>query len=102
MTQTDAVAHSLHDVGFHSAIGLLSTYAGECSELGEWLKGAEINRDRNLRLQFLAGLSPNQYSEASIYDTIVLYKKYPERLFTGSSEILENLRSAIEQTKEAK
>ena len=34
-----------------SAIALLSTYAGQASDLRSWLAGAEINRDGNLRLQ---------------------------------------------------
>ena len=38
------------------SIDLLSTYAGQASDLAEWLVGAQINTDMNLRLQYLAGL----------------------------------------------
>ena len=34
---------------------LFSTYAGRASDLKGWLKDAAINRDRSLRLQYLAG-----------------------------------------------
>ena len=53
------VGVSLRDVGFKSAIDLLGTYGGQASDLRAWLRGAEINRDRNLRLQYLAGMNPN-------------------------------------------
>src|SRR5947209_14103761 len=50
----EGVAKSLLNVGFHSIVGLLGTYAGQASNLGPWLKDAQINRDQNLRLQYLA------------------------------------------------
>src|ERR1039458_9712705 len=46
-----AVAQSLRDVGFNSAIQMLGTYAGQASDLRPWLADAEINRDGDLRLQ---------------------------------------------------
>src|SRR3954469_7678588 len=45
---------SLADIGMTSAIDLFATYAGSASDLQPWLKDAQINRDRNLRLQYLA------------------------------------------------
>ncbi len=60
-----AVAKSLSDVGFQSAMGLLTTYAGRARDLQPWLKGAAINRDGNLRLQYLAGLALNRSQENS-------------------------------------
>ena len=44
-----------------TAIALLSTYTGRASDLGDWMKNAQINTDRNLRLQYLAGMSVNSY-----------------------------------------
>jgi spermidine synthase len=49
------VAQSLRDVDIGSVVDLFATYAGHASDLTEWLKDAAINRDRNLRLQYLAG-----------------------------------------------
>ena len=37
-------------------IDLLATYSGQAPFLKEWSRGAQINTDRNLRLQYLAGM----------------------------------------------
>ena len=55
------MAQSLRDIGINSAIDLFSTYAGSATDFEPWLKDAQINRDRNLRLQYLAGLGLNLY-----------------------------------------
>ena len=51
---------------------MLATYAGQGSDLQPWLKGAEINRDRNLRLQYLAGMAVNENQGKKIFDDILL------------------------------
>src|SRR5207302_2085878 len=43
---------SLEDVDFRTVVGLLGTYGGQARDLRPWLDDAEINRDRNLRLQY--------------------------------------------------
>jgi spermidine synthase len=90
-----AVAQSLKDVGFGSAIDLLATYAGQGSDLQPWLKGAEINRDRNLRLQYLAGMGINAGNSGSIYADMLRYRKYPEALFVASTESDRALRRTL-------
>ena len=52
---------SLREIGMNSAVDLFSTFAGRASDLKPWLADAVINRDRNLRLQFLAGMGLNLY-----------------------------------------
>ena len=94
-----AVAKSISEVGFPSAIELLATYAGHGPDLAPWLKDAEINRDRNLRLQYLAGLGLNSYLDVPIYDDMLAYRKFPEKLFTGSEERLRELRHAIRRKR---
>jgi spermidine synthase len=59
-------AKSVRDVGFESAIDLMSSYAGSGPELAAWLKGAVINTDRDLRLQYLAGMGHNMHEEERI------------------------------------
>src|SRR6516225_606313 len=49
------IAESLHEVGFGSVVQMLATYAGQEPDLRPWLEGAEVNRDSNLRLQYIAG-----------------------------------------------
>jgi spermidine synthase len=89
------VAQSLADVGFQSAVDLLKTYGGSATDLEPWLLHAAINRDRDLRLQYLAGFGSNLYLEKQIYDDIKDVRTYPEDLFVGSPENLAALRSVL-------
>ena len=93
------VATSLRDIGITSAIDLLGMYAGSSDDLQRWLRDATINTDRNLRLQYLAGLTLNTYESDSIYRDIVQYARFPERVFTGSPETLQRLRARIAQQR---
>jgi len=89
------VAKSLREIGFDSALALLSTYGGRGPEMKPWMQDAEINRDNNLRLQFLAGFGMNHDQRVEIYRGIVQYRRYPEDMFTGSPARLAALRTAI-------
>jgi spermidine synthase len=91
-----AVGQSLYEVGFHSLPSLLATYAGQMSDLQPWLAGAVINRDGNLRLQYMAGLALNTSMEATIYSQILSYRRFPMNLFQGSEDKLQALRYAME------
>jgi spermidine synthase len=88
------VAQSLHEIGFDSATQLFATFAGDEPMLRPWLADAQINHDRNLRLQFLAGLGVNVYDQAGIYSQMLQYRKYPDGLFTGTPEELMQIRAA--------
>ena len=98
LEQAPGVAESLDAVGINSAFGLLANFGGQASDLRPWMQGAEINHDRNLRLQYLAGLSVNSRLEVSIYDDIVSYRKFSEKLFTGSEERKKELRKVFEDS----
>jgi len=89
------VAQSLRQIGFDSAVALLSTYGGRASELAPWLKDAQINRDDNLRLQFLAGFGMNVDQRAEIYRGMLALRHFPDDLFVGSPAQLGALRAAI-------
>ncbi len=91
----EEVRASLSEVGINSALDLLSTFAGRADELGPWLEDAEINRDRNLRLQYLAGLGINRYEQDLIYRQMMSYLAYPEELFVGQDGTLARLQRAI-------
>ena len=92
----EAVRNSLREVGIDSAVDLFANYAGQVSDMGGWLMGAQINTDRNLRLQYLAGLSLNQYDADPIYKAMIATSRYPENLFAGSPETLAALRQRID------
>jgi spermidine synthase len=94
------VAQSLREIGFSSATELFATYAGQPTDLAPWLADAQINRDRNLRLQYLAGLGLNMYQSGPIYTEMISHaSKFPENIFTGSPEKLEELRQNFNRVR---
>jgi spermidine synthase len=93
------VRDSLREVGFNSAVGLLATFAGQARDLGPWMEDAQINTDRNMRLQYLAGMWLNSYVETEILDGILKYYKFPENIFTGSDETLDQLELLLATAK---
>jgi len=91
-----AVAQSLREIGIFSAIDLFGTYAGRQADMKNWLSDAIINTDRNLKLQYLAGLGLNLYQSDAIYKAMIREVKYPEELFEGSDETLKALRTKVQ------
>jgi len=75
----------------------LSTFAGRAQDLKPWLVGAAINRDRSLRLQYLAGMGLNLYRGGPIYREILKYRRYPEGLFLLPESSEESLRKILGQ-----
>ncbi|MEN3336483.1 MAG: spermidine synthase [Acidobacteriota bacterium] len=91
------VAQSLREIGMFSAVDLFSNYAGMKADLAPWLADATINRDRNLRLQYLAGMGFNLYQSEAIYADMLQYSRYPEGLFVGSEATKQALRAGIQR-----
>jgi len=89
------VAFSLTEVGFGSALNLLSTYAGQASDMRDWLKDAQINGDLDLRLQYLAGMGLNLQQAGAIYGEILQHRRFPENLFVASDNAGPALRSML-------
>ncbi len=90
------MTRSLREIGMHSAVDLFSTYAGRRPDLEPWLRNASINRDRNLRLQYLAGLGLNLYQADVIYaDMLRNVSKMPDDLFIASETTKHALFAAI-------
>jgi spermidine synthase len=94
-----AVRASLRDAGFGAAgsalTDLLATYAGRARDLKQWAKDAQINTDRNLRLQYLAGLAYNSYAATGILEGILKYYRFPEDQFVGSAPTIQTLRDSL-------
>jgi spermidine synthase len=90
------VATSLGEVGIHSGLQLLATYGGRPQDLRPWLKDAAINRDRNLRLQYLAGLGLNLRQSALIYNSMAGHRRFPDDLFLGTDAQKSMLQAAID------
>jgi spermidine synthase len=93
------VAQSLRDVRFYSATDLLATYAGQASRLGDWMGGAQINTDRNLRLQYLAGMWLNSDRGTEILNGILEHYTFPDEVFVGSQDGVQSLRQTLDRTR---
>lgn len=89
------VATTLNQAGFRTPIDLFATFAGEDLDLRPWLTGTAVNHDRDLRLQYLAGLQLNLYNGGPIYNEILQYRRFPEALFASSGEWQQSLRAAM-------
>jgi spermidine synthase len=94
--ENDRVAMSLAQAGFPRVLDLLATYAAGAGDLTPWLEDAIVNRDKNLRLMYLAGLGLNRYIAEDIYDELLRFKRFPDELFTGSTARLEMLRQIMQ------
>jgi spermidine synthase len=88
-------ANSLQKVRFGSAVDLLSTYAGRRSDLAPWLARAELNRDANLRLQYMAGMGQGSRQRQEIYEEMLAYRRFPADLFVASDQLKATLSKAI-------
>jgi spermidine synthase len=90
-----AMAQSLAEIGMNSPVDLFATYAGRRSDLTPWIGNAPLNRDRNLRMQYLAGLGLNLDDAAAIYAAMLAYRRFPEDLFTSAEGRVDSLRRAM-------
>ncbi|MQA29376.1 MAG: SAM-dependent methyltransferase [Luteitalea sp.] len=89
------IKKSLSEIGMSSAVDLFATYGGSAKDMQPWLLDAQINRDRNLRLQYLAGRGLNLYRADTIYAEMLPYATPPERIFSGSEEKVQELLQKI-------
>ena len=78
------VVESLREIGVNSPVDLLSTFAGQKSDLGAWVGNAPVTHDADLRLQYIGGWSINSSMEDQIYRNMLSYRRAPENLFLGS------------------
>jgi spermidine synthase len=90
------VRESLSEVGLGTELSLLATYAGQATDLAPWLANAAINHDRDLRLQYLAGLGMTQNIATDIMYQILGHRRFPSTLFKGSDEEMRSLGSMLQ------
>jgi spermidine synthase len=89
----------LTEIGMNSPVDLFATYAGRRSDLKEWLRGAAINRDRNLRMQYLAGMGLGLDDSAAIYAGLLAYRRFPEEFFVSTEGRVDSLRLAVQRER---
>jgi spermidine synthase len=93
------VRESLEEVGFHSAVEFLATYAGRAADLGPFLIGAQINDDLSMRLQYLAGLGLNSMAAPQIYRDVLTYRRFPEGFLVGTGGRMDALRTLLPRAR---
>jgi len=81
-----AVRASLGEVGIGGLVNLLELYSGNRSDVAAWLADAQINRDRNLRLEYLAGTALDVHIATRIYWHMIDRIAYPSALFDLEEE----------------
>ena len=89
------VKTSLDESSMGTAADLIHTYAGRAPELKAWLQGSQINLDRNLRLQYLAGLQLNSHLGKAMYGPMLAQRRWAPELFVGQPETLAELRAKL-------
>ena len=89
------VAGSLLDIGITSATDLFGTFLGQQSDLGAWVKDADISHDNDLRLQYLAGWGINSSMEDALYRQMLALRNSPANLFTGSPSSVQFMLSVL-------
>jgi spermidine synthase len=70
-------------------------FCSQASGLRGWIQNAQINRDRNLRLQYLAGMNINSYIGTKIMQNILSCYTFPQNAFEGSPQLLRIFRAAL-------
>jgi spermidine synthase len=93
------VSRSLSEIGMRSAVDLFGTFAGQAPDFAEWLNDAQVNRDRNLRLEYLAGRGLNLYHADSIYSEMARYGREPNGVFAGSPALQSAVMSRIQSMR---
>ena len=112
MPENHEIKESMQFVGFGrnaipnscEAVDIFSTYAGTAPRMQGWVKEAYdkdlINTDRNLRLQYVAGLHINQPNKVTwdIFNNILSYCDWPDEIFSGSQPRLDALKEELNGT----
>ena len=78
---------------------MVATYTASGADLGPWLRDAVINRDRDFRLQYLAGLGLNLDENRKIYLDILRSSAFPPAVFVGSPAAMQQLKVVIERNR---
>ena len=76
--------------------------SGQKAELATWLDDAQINRDRNLRLQYLSGIGKYSFEMADLHRELDRFRKFPDSLFVASDAWKDELRRTLDASPEPK
>lgn len=91
---------SFPEAGIYGAADLFGNDAGRARDLKGWLADAQVNRDRDLRLQYLAGLGLNEHSGDEIYRELLDYRTYPDDILVATEGTVDDLKAAMSGVRE--
>lgn len=91
------VLASLREIGINSAVDLFSNFADSAADLAPWTKGAPLNRDADLRLQYMGGWGINSTLENVIWQQMLSYRQPPFNIFQGNPATLQQLAGEMGQ-----
>ena len=80
----------INELPNYDAFVIAATFAARAIDLSDWLRDAQLNTDRNMRLQYLAGESLNAQNGQQIYRNMVRGTRFPNDFFSSRDE--ESLR----------
>jgi len=91
-----AVAQSLREVGFSSAIQMLGTYAGQASgPAGPGWRTPRSTATAICACNTCRASRLNNSQEGEIYSRMLTYRRYPENLFVVSDRLKADLMAAF-------
>ena len=90
------LARSMQFIGFQSASDMYATYLGDQASMAEWLKGAQLNTDRNMRLQYVAGWAIHANMADPLYRKILAMRKLPVPYFNGTHQTMQMLGAKLQ------
>jgi len=91
------VGESLGEVFLYKPLDLFMLYSGRRQDIEPWIADAQLNLDRNLRLEYLAGASLDVQIASNIYANMITNIEYPEDLFDLSEPEDSYLRNYYRQ-----
>jgi spermidine synthase len=81
------MAADMSESGLGGAADLFGRYVADKPGLQTWLADAQINHDRDLRLQYLAGFALNRYEGDNIYRAMANLSSLPVGIRTAPSPV---------------
>ena len=74
----------------------MATYIESAADLKQWVQGAPINTDGNLRLSYLAGWGINYEVADNLYHQMLAYRHLPITIFSGATDHLKTFLSELQ------
>ena len=91
------VATSLSEVGFDSAEDIAGCFLCSCRSLKDFLRGAQVNRDRNLNIQYRGWQAYYQHNLPEMRRLLVGLRSYDATVFVVPDEERVKFREALER-----